>query len=90
MAGDGDGDDGVVLVGGLSFGRSGAPSSFRSSVILRGSGCLCSGVNFLRNFRLRSVGRRDPSILTVYWSCWCTSVTCPVLSHFVGLLPTWF
>ena len=44
----------------------GVPSSFKSSAMVRGSESLCIGVNFLKNLRLRSVGRRDPSVLTVY------------------------
>ena len=80
----------LVVVGVVCSGCGGTVISLRSSAILRGSGCLCKGTNFRKNFRLRRVGRREPSILMVYWSCWCTSVTCPVLSHFRGLLPTWF
>ena len=71
-------------------GLNGVPRCFKSSVIIRGGGDLCSGANFLRNFRLRNVVRPDPSTLITYWSNCRTSVTFPVLSHFVGLGPVWF
>ena len=59
-----------VLVVLSSIGRGergeGVPKYFRSLRILRGSGSLLRGVNFLKNFRLRNVERREPSIITVY------------------------
>ena len=39
---------------------------------------------------MRVVSRPLPSILTVYWWYWSTSVTTPVWSHLPGWWPCWF
>ena len=49
-----------------------------------------TGMYFRRNFRLRNVTLPEPSTLTTYWSNCRTSMTTPVLSHFLGCGPTWF
>ena len=51
-----------------------------------------TGVNFLRNCLLRSVTRPLPSTLTLYLLNPKSSITMPVLSHFLAILPApcWF
>lgn len=46
-----------------------------------------TGIYFLRNLRLRSVARPEPSMRMTYWSNCLTSITTPVLSHLVGFGP---
>lgn len=64
----------------------------RSSVIVSrgGGGLVCTGKYFSRNLWLRVVILPEPSTRTTYWSNWRTSITTPVLSHFVGYGPVWF
>ena len=47
-------------------------------------------IYFLRNLRLRSVVRPDPSTRTRYWSNWRTSTPLPVVSPLSGWFPVWF
>ena len=54
------------------------------------SGNRMAGRNFRKNFLLRRVTLRDPSMRTTYWSNCFTSITEPVLSHLRGWGPTWF
>ena len=68
-------------------GDSPVSVSFKSAVR---SHLAWAGKYFLRNLLFRSVGRPDPSMQTMYWSNWRTSMIVPVLSHFVGCGPTWF
>lgn len=78
-----------MITGWIGFG---VVMSQKSSVIACRGGCFCSGMNFLRNFRLLVVLLPDPSRHTTYWywSTCCTLIMIPVLSHSVGCGLVWF
>ena len=76
---DGEDSSGAVNAGGILF----AAGNGRAV-----SGDLgMTGWYARRNFLLRRVTLPDPSTRTTYWSNWRTSITTPVLSHFVGYGP---
>ena len=57
----------------------------RSSSMVCGSGCLCTGMYVLKNLQLQVVILPEQSTCTTYWSNWWTSMTTLGLSHLVGV-----
>ena len=91
------GGSGTIAAGGWVggfMGIAGADGGGCDGNAVRGSwmgtGGLHTGVYFRRNLRLRNVTLPDPSTLMTYWSNCLTSMTRPVLSHFLGWGPVWF
>ena len=72
--------------GGTGVCGSRAPAKGAACIGARGT----TGVNFLRNRLFRKVTRPEPSTRMTYWSNCLTSMTTPVLSHFIGWGPVWF
>ena len=73
-----------------SYGWHAGPWPYGHWKSSTGAGLGYTGMYFLRNFQLRSVTLPEPSMRITYWSYWQTSITRPVLSHFLGWSPVWF